>query len=174
MLFEVIKDGVKHSDRLLYSIQNTGNLTTKVALIPPLYYEIAMRQLSVIHSILLSHVSQDFHDEVFIPGKEVCIAGQLANSISLCSYSAYADRLLGSYNPQDGEESPTPKRYRHVLVSYITAVTQPLAQDTGTHVISNHSTISQSNLANIEITDLVQHLGTYFQSSSATHPNCHY
>jgi hypothetical protein len=117
MLFEVIKDGVKHSDPLLNSIHNTGNLTTKVALIPPLYYDTATQQLSAIHSILLNHVSLEFHNEIFFPGKEVCIAGQLAGSISSCSYFAYADRLLGLYNPQDGDESPTPKRYRRVPVT---------------------------------------------------------
>jgi len=69
MIIDIVKDGKQVSDHLLYSIHNTGNLTTTVALIPPLYYDIATLRLSAVHSALLAHVSAEYHGAVFLPGK---------------------------------------------------------------------------------------------------------
>ncbi len=92
---------------LIYSIHNTGQPTTKVALVPHLNYQEVILQLSAVHSGLKAYIKPEHHKAVFVEGKEVCISGQTADTISSCSYSAYADRLLGEYNPQDGEAGST-------------------------------------------------------------------
>ncbi len=66
---------------------------------------------------------------------------------------------------------PNPKRSREVPVSYVTAVTQPLIQDTTTALTStNYSTSSHSqiDLSQVDITKLVDRLSMHFQSSSST------
>jgi hypothetical protein len=72
-----------------------------------------------------TYIKPEYYNEVFVDGKEVCISGQTADTISSCSYSAYADRLLGEYNPQDceaGSTAPGPKRSRRIPISYVVAV----------------------------------------------------
>jgi len=75
-------EGITHQVQLIYSIHNTGNPTTKVALIPPLYYDSAIQQLSVIHSGLQGYIHPNFHKAVFLPGKHAGVSSQPADSIS--------------------------------------------------------------------------------------------
>jgi hypothetical protein len=54
--------------------------------------------------------------------------GQQIDSISSCNYSTFANQLLDTFNPQDGEapdSASTPKRFRQVPLSYAAAVSEP-------------------------------------------------
>jgi len=118
---------VTNRELLLHSIHNTGHSTTKVAIIPQKLYKAAMLHFSAIHSNLQQYVSPAYHSNVFIHGKKAGPSGQKSDSIPSCTYSAMADRLLSSFNPQHGEE-PTnfpntlPKRHRKLPITYSTAV----------------------------------------------------
>lgn len=109
---------------LLQSIHNTGNPTTKVALVPSSHFEEALNQLAAIHDILATNIASTYHSKVFVPQCRAGITGQQIDSISSCNYSTYASQLLESFNPQDGEiqEGPVPKRVRPVPLSYAVAV----------------------------------------------------
>jgi len=121
------KGEVTNRELLLHSIHNTGHSTTKVAIIPQKLYKAAMLHFSAIHSNLQQYVSPAYHSNVFIHGKKAGPSGQKSDSIPSCTYSAMADRLLSSFNPQHGEE-PTnfpntlPKRHRKLPITYSTAV----------------------------------------------------
>jgi hypothetical protein len=113
---------------LLHSIHNTGNKTTKVALVPSAHYSDALTQLSSIHSILMSNIAPEYQDRVFVKGARAGLTGQQIDSVSSCNCSSYASELLNLYNPQGGEEEtvhPTAKRFRPVPMTYA-AATNPI------------------------------------------------
>lgn len=116
---------ITSQELIMHSIHNTGNPTTKVAVIPRHLYNATMHQFSVIHSTLQQYVTPEYHGKVFIPGKNAGPTGQKADSIPSCTHSAMADRLLASCNPQDGEKpitSSQPKRPHHIPISYSRAI----------------------------------------------------
>jgi hypothetical protein len=88
-----------YSQVLIESIHNTGNPNTKVVLVPPKHYHSAISQLTAVHSGLQAYIDPSFHDKVSIQGTEVCLAGQKADSISSCTYTAHIYPLLGKFQP---------------------------------------------------------------------------
>jgi hypothetical protein len=121
------KGEVMNRELLLHSIHNTGHSTTKVAIIPQQLYEAAMLHFSAIHSNLQQYVSTDYPSNVFVLGKKAGPCGQKSDSIPSCAYSAMADRLLSSFNPQDGEELTDfpyalPKRHHKLPITSSKAV----------------------------------------------------
>jgi hypothetical protein len=65
---------ITFSAPLIYSIHNTGQPTTKVALIPQLCYQEAILQVSAVHSGLQVYIKPEYHDDVFVAGAKVCIS----------------------------------------------------------------------------------------------------
>jgi hypothetical protein len=115
---------------LIHSVHNTGNKTTKVAIVPSAHYEEALNQFSALHDILATNIANEYHNQVFLPDTRVGITGQRIDSISSCNYSSFASQLLSTFNPQDGEqmENPSPsKRYRPVPLSYAAVVAPELS-----------------------------------------------
>lgn len=149
---------------LLHSIHNTGNKTTKVALVPASHYSEALSQLSAIHSILTSNVAPEFHDRVFLPGAQAGVTGQQVDSVSSCNCSSYASELLNLYNPQDGEdEIPQPtKRFRPIPMTYA-AVTTQTAQTGQTK--NSITPTSISSLTNEDINQLYDRMKHHLDPS---------
>jgi hypothetical protein len=122
---------------LLHSIHNTGSKTIKVVLVPTKLYDSTVHQLSIIHHTLKTYIPQEHHDKVFVGDNIVGISGQKADTVTSCSSSAYADRLLSGFNPQDGEDIPTipaPKRYHTRLLSYVSVASSSVSHSEITHV----------------------------------------
>jgi hypothetical protein len=81
-------------------------------MVPHHLYNAAMHQFSIIHNTLQQYVPPEYHARIFILDKTSGPAGQKADSIPSCTYSAMANRLLASFKPQDGEEPlVTPPSY---------------------------------------------------------------
>ncbi len=148
---------------LLHSIHNTGNKTTKVALVPSSHHTEALNQFSAIHSILMSNVLPEYHDKVFVSGARAGLTGQQIDSVSSCNCSSYASELLDLYNPQDGEDdtSQPVKRFRPVPMSYAAAanpdtnVEQPLHPTPSTSI---------SSLTNEDINQLYERMKHHVES----------
>jgi hypothetical protein len=149
---------------LLHSIHNTGNKTTKVALVPSSHYTEALNQLSAIHSILTSNVSPDYHEKVFVHGTRAGLTGQQVDSVSSCNCSSYASELLDLYKPQDGEDEPTQpvKRFRPVPMSYAAIVNGD--SDAAQPSTSTPST-SISSLTNEDINQLYERMKHHVDSN---------
>jgi hypothetical protein len=120
---------IVHQQPLLHSTHNTGSPSVKVALVNLALHDSALHHFSTIHSMLQNYTAPDFKDKVFFQDRTVSISGQKADSILSCSYSAIADRLITSFNHQDGENlsdwtAPQPKIHCRLHISYSTAAIQ--------------------------------------------------
>jgi hypothetical protein len=150
---------------LLHSIHNTGKPHTKVALVTTGKYESAITQLSAIHSILTSYISQEFHDKVFINSLQAGITGQQVDSISSCNSAAYATALLNKFNPQDGDDftKTTPvKRYRHVPLTYAAAA----SSDTPSVTPTDNSKATVSSVTSADLDQLFEKMKQYIAGST--------
>jgi hypothetical protein len=155
---------------LLHSIHNTGQATVKVALTTTKNYEEAVTQLSAIHSILTANIPPAYHSKVFIGNTTASITGRQIDSISSCNYSTYADQLLSTFNPQDGEDPPTIpayKRNRLSSITYAAATKQNTAIDPPSS--SSHPTTA-SSLTSLTIDELYDKMKHHIQKEYGDNP----
>ncbi len=134
---------------LLHSVHDTGNKTTKVALVKTSLHEEALNQLAAIHEILTANVSQEYHQAVFVNNARAMITGRQIDSISSCNYSSYTDRLLSNFNPQEGEDGTTQvtsKCSRLTLITYAAALQQGPDQNTLPNLLTSISSISSTEI----------------------------
>ncbi len=108
---------------LLHSIHNTGSFSVKVALVHKTLH--ALHHFSAIHSTLQNYIAPEYHEKVFFQDHHVGISGQKADSISSCSYSAYADRFITSFNPRMETIYPTSQTpNQSTIEDYTSAIQQ--------------------------------------------------
>jgi hypothetical protein len=156
---------------LLHSIHNTGNPTTKVALVPSNHFDEALNQLSAIHDILATNIASTYHSKVFVPKARAGITGQQIDSISSCNYSNYASQLLESFNPQDGETqaAPVQKRARQIPLSYAAAITTPTEEATSSPSKLT-TTTTMSSLTSTDIDLLYEKMKHHISSDYGDSP----
>ncbi len=160
-------DAPPEPEPLLHSIHNTGKQYTKVALVPTCHYDSALTQLSAIHSILTSYISNEYLDRVFVGSMQAGITGQQIDSVSSCNSAAYATELLKQYNPQDGVDLPevTPtKRFRQVPLSYAAAAGKDITADTPTDT----SKATVSSVTSADLDNLFDKMKKYVAGSTNT------
>lgn len=159
---------------LLHSIHNTGNKTTKVILARTEYYDEALNQLSALHEILTANIPLEYQERVFVGATRATITGRQLDSISSCNYSAYADSLLSTFNPQDGEVKeiqPPHKRVRPVPLSYAAATRSEEATVNEMASQSPTMTVSMSSLTSDDINELYEKMKHHITASHGENPS---
>jgi hypothetical protein len=131
-----------HDSKLLHSIHNTGHPSTKVALVSSSNYDDAIGQFYNITNILINHIPEEYHPNVFYQNANPTVSGPCSDSISACNYSSFASDLLTAHLPVHQATNSTPgesvKRFRTTHITY--------AKVAPTSTISSQSTVTLPTL----------------------------